>query len=162
MLKFNELQITPDTGCLVIDVSILDQEAFEGCYITSIQIDNQDTYIPSGPSSSAQVVFPDNIEEGDQQKHVRIQIKSKDLSFYGFKPTDLFFVYVTTNIDHLTQPLDCGYDYCNYMGVVYNQKYLYNKSINYLKELDKRCKIPTYFIDWILKLKAFEIAICAG
>lgn len=161
MLTFNELCILPDSGCLVIDVSILDQVAFAGCYITKIVLTNQKYYNPSGPTEAHSVV----LFEG-RKKHERVQMSLNNLNDEAtlqqkdtFNQNDLFFVYVYTDIEQMVQPLDCGYDNCIYTGVVYNQKYLYDNSINYLKELEKRCKIPTYFIDWILKLKAFEIAL---
>lgn len=50
MVNFNEFRITSDGRTLVIDVSIINHPYCEDVYIDKIQIDNQDTYIGTGPS----------------------------------------------------------------------------------------------------------------
>ena len=51
MVHFNELTITPDGKYLIIDVSVLSETYYKDIYIDSVVIDNQNTYLSSGPSS---------------------------------------------------------------------------------------------------------------
>ena len=60
MVQFNELRITPDGQKLIIDVSVKDLEYYTNVYLDTIQIDTQDTFVESGPSS--EVVYTEVIE----------------------------------------------------------------------------------------------------
>ena len=57
MVTFQELRITPDGKKLIIDVSVKDSKYYTNVYLDKILIDNQDSFLESGPSSSA-IIFP--------------------------------------------------------------------------------------------------------
>ena len=57
MVQFQELKITPDGKKLIIDVSVKDSKYYTNVYLDKILIDNQDSFLESGPSSSA-IIFP--------------------------------------------------------------------------------------------------------
>ena len=60
MVQFNELRITPDGQKLIIDVSVKDLEYYTNVYLDTVQIDTQDSFVESGPSSK--VVYTEVIE----------------------------------------------------------------------------------------------------
>ena len=155
MVQFNELRIIPNGQKLIIDVSIKDLEYYTDVYLDSIQIDTQDSFVESGPSS--EVVYTEVIE-GDT-KSIRLELGTGDLL-----PTlndNLFFVYIRTKgTPAVNTP--CGMDNITTLGVVSNLYPLYQHAFSYIKELSDTCSIPKNFINYILQYKAFELAIKTG
>ena len=159
MVQFNELRITPDDAYLIIDVSILDVAAYDDVYLKDIYIDNQDTFVnDSTPSTKAVKVYDAPTQT---TKNGRVTLSASQLETLGLSIGDLLFVYVETQG---TPAIDtpCGGDNCTTLGVVYDQHKLYIQSINYLKEVNCDCKLPKHLIDWIIRLKAFELSIKTG
>lgn len=155
MITFQELRITPDGQKLIIDVSVRDLEYYTDVYLDSIQIDTQDTFIESGPSS--EVVYTKTID--GNSKSVRLELGAGDLL-----PTfndNLFFVYVRTKG---TPSVDtpCGMDNLTTLSTVFNKYFIYNDIMQYVKEVNTDCIIPKNFIDKYLRFKAFEISIVTG
>ena len=70
MVTFQELRITPDGQKLIIDVSVKDLEYYTNVYLDTVQIDTQDTFVESGPSS--EVVYSKTIE--GNTKSVRLEL----------------------------------------------------------------------------------------
>lgn len=156
MIGFNELYITKDSSQLFIDVSVLDLDYYKDVYIDSIVIDNQDTYLSTGPSSTP--VYTYTVPEGTNKKHLRLELCRIDL-LGGLD--NLLFVYVRVKgAPKVDTP--CGYDNITTMGSVINTYPLYQTAMNYIGELANNCSTPKSFIDWILRLKAIELAIKTG
>lgn len=187
MVQFNELRITPDSKQLIIDVSIKDLSIYSEVFLDSIVIDNQDTYIENGPSSTPvyQYTIPDEeptqvysypgdctpvkeeetmsnclvdaLEDKWSEKRVRICLTSKDLDL----DKGLYFIYVYTK--GLPDPsTPCGMDNEVTMGVVCNLHNIYQSSMAYIREVENECTIPKSFINYILRFKAFELALSTG
>lgn len=152
MVQFNELRITPDGQKLIIDVSVKDLEYYTDVYLDSIQIDTQDTFVESGPSS--EVVYTKTID--GNSKSVRLELGTGDLL-----PTlndNLFFVYIRTKgAPSIDTP--CGMDNSITLGTVLNKYPIYSDIMQYVKEVNADCIIPKHFIDKYLRFKAFEISI---
>ena len=47
-------------------------------------------------------------------------------------------------------------------GIAVNLRPIYNMAMGYIKELDSNCSIPKGFIDMILRIKAFKLALKTG
>ena len=90
MIQFNELRITPEGNKLIIDASIQNFAEYEDIYISSIQIDTQDTYVTPGPSKEPK--YSQTIE--GNEKNIRVEI-DYDNSMLNLK-NNLFFVYIKT------------------------------------------------------------------
>jgi len=164
MIHFNELKITSDGQHLIIDVSVLSEVYYKDIFIDSIIIDNQDTYVGSGPSSNPVYSYsvPDIVsqitEESRGQKHVRLVLSPIDVEG-GLN--GLFFVYVRTK-GTPSADTPCGMDNITTMGTVTNIYPFYQQAMNYIGEVASNCSIPQNFIDYILKLKALELAVKTG
>ena len=155
MVTFQELRITPDGQKLIIDVSVKDLEYYTNVYLDTIQIDTQDTFVESGPSSK--VVYTKVI--GGDTKSVRLELGTGDLL-----PTlndNLFFVYVRTKG---TPSMDtpCGMDNSITLGTVLNKYPIYSGIMQYVKEVNNDCTMPKNFIDKYLRFQAFEISVITG
>ena len=155
MVQFNELKITPDGQRLIIDVSIKDLEYYTNVYLDTVQIDTQDTFVESGPSS--EVVYSKTIE--GNTKSVRLELGTGDL--LPALNDNLFFVYIRTKGTPAANT-PCGMDNITTLGVVSNFYPLYQHTFSYIKELNDTCSIPKSFINYILQYKAFELAIKTG
>lgn len=162
MIHFNELKITPDGAHLIIDVSVKNEDYYKNVYLDSIVIDNQDTYVGTGPSSNPvyQYSIPDVMSKLTQQyvssKHVRLDLTPVDLPLDG-----LLFVYV--RVKGTPAPdTPCGEDNITTLGTVVNVYPFYQQAMNYIGELASNCSIPQNFTDYILKLKGLELAIRTG
>lgn len=155
MVTFQELRITPDRQKLIIDVSVKDLEYYTNVYLDTVQIDTQDTFVESGPSS--EVVYSKTIE--GNAKSVRLELGIGDL--LPSLNDNLFFVYVKTKGTPAANT-PCGMDNITTLGVVSNLYPLYQHAFSYIKELSDTCSIPKNFINYILQYKAFELAIKTG
>lgn len=185
MIHFNELRFSRDNKYLIIDAAIDSQDFYENVILDSIVIDNQNTFVNNGPSSSP--IYTHKIAEyskvytipeecncnpvlaedgsycftsgADSMKHVRIEVP---VSLYGIDPCkDMLFVYV---IASGTPAADtpCGFDNGKIMGTVVNLKAMYNNMLCYIRQVENNCEVPKNFIDSILKYKAFELSIRTG
>ena len=162
MVHFNELRITSDGQHLIIDVSVLSESYYKNVYIDSIVIDNQDTYVGSGPSSNPVYSYyvPNGVSQLTKktysQKHVRLVLTPNDLPL-----NSLLFVYVRAK-GTPAPDTPCGLDNITTLGTVTNMYPFYQQAMNYIGELASNCSIPQNFTDYILKLKGLELAIRTG
>ena len=178
MVHFNELRITEDNKYLIVDASIDSDECFSNVTLDTIVIDNQDTYVESGPSSSpiltidAKTVYNKVLGE-TPDTYTPIVSESKECVYYvkdnknirvfinlgdnNIKDTDILFVYIMTD-----GTPTCEVDKSYILGTVVNLYTVYKRVMNHIKEIDCSCSIPKHFIDFILKLKALELCIKTG
>lgn len=162
MIHFNELKITPDGAHLIIDISVKNETYYKNVYLDSIVIDNQDTYVGTGPSSNPvyQYTIPDVVSgltaRHSFRKHFRLDLASIDLPLDG-----LLFVYIRTK-GTPAPDTPCGEDNVTTLGTVVNVYPFYQQAMNYIGELASNCSIPQNFTDYILKLKGLELAIRTG
>ena len=127
MVTFQELRITPDGQKLIIDVSVKDLEYYTNVYLDTVQIDTQDTFVESGPSS--EVVYSKTIE--GNTKSVRLELGIGDL--LPSLNDNLFFVYVgTKGTPSIDTP--CGMDNSITLGTVLNKYPIYSDIIQYVKD----------------------------
>lgn len=162
MVHFNELRITSDGQYLIIDVSVLSESYYKNVYIDSIVIDNQDTYVGSGPSSNPVYSYyvPNGVSQLTKktysQKHVRLILTPNDLPLNG-----LLFVYVRAKGTPAADT-PCGLDNITTLGTVTNMYPFYQQAMNYIGELANNCYVSQNFTDYILKMKGLELAVRTG
>lgn len=186
MVHFNELRFSEDNKYLIIDASVNTEYYYDNIIINNIVVDNQDTYINNGPSSTPlfnyNVVEEHNkiysppedcicspikvendeycyVEGLDLMKNVRIKVP---VSLCGINPTkDMLFVYVITS-GTPSSDTPCGFDNYMSMGVVLDLKSVYSNILYYVRQVEDECKFPKDFVDTILKYKALEASIKTG
>ncbi len=148
MLQFNQLRITPDGKKLIVDISVRDMEYYQGVYVNSVIIDTQKTYDVTGPSSNPLFTFD---YSGQEKKHITEYIDVDSIA------DNLFFVYAFATGD--AEPdTPCGMKKTSIMGVVYDKSALYKNGMKFISSV-KDCNFPREFIDYILRYKAFDLAL---
>lgn len=125
---------------------------FEHLYISSIDIDTEETFSPTSPSNESISVYK-NEDDTTVKRHI-VTLSPEDINEESFN-NHIFYVYVTvvdsSNEDSPTETR---------VGVVLNWKQIYQQGIGYMKGVLKECcEMPKAFIDYILRLKAFELAL---
>lgn len=189
MIHFNELRYSCNNKILIIDTEIDNIDYYDNVIIDSIVIDNQNTYIANGPSSSPiftystsdiseylkTYAFPEEcpcnpVLEGDEysycftygldnKKHVRLELKLNTLDVDPCN--DMLFVYVIAS-GTPSSDTPCGFDNSKIMRTVINLKGIYDCMLSYIRQIEHDCIIPKDFIDSILRFKALEVAIRTG
>lgn len=189
MLEFNELRITPDGKCLIVDVQVKDEDYYTNVFLDSIVIDNQGTYLSSGPSSkpifsytvedSSDLIYslPEDcncnpvLENEDKSycytynsnngvRHLRLYLSYKDLAGTSLCDNILFVYAIAKGTPSADTP--CGRDNATIMGTVICLYPYYRNLMYYLNELGDDCTIPKNLIDYILRFKAVELSIKTG
>ena len=177
MIHYNNLYITEDNKCLVIDVAIDDGSYYKDIYLDTVSIDTQDTFVTNGPSDNAKVftirkdkldkvyvndkeVLVDNenvyVEGTDKVKHAKLYLTAKELGVDLTK--DMLFVYtIATGTPAPDTPCNC--DVNKILSVVVNTYEVYKSIIPLIKEIGELCKDPISFIDRELQIKAVEYSI---
>jgi len=171
MVIFNELRITEDKTCLIIDCSVRDLEGYAGMYIDSIDIDyykNVETY--GIPSTKAMRLY----EKGDDEtgkSGVRVELKAVDLDkdLIGTDTLDAGLFFVTVTCDgtpenpEILESYSCGADSTVDIGVVLDWQAVYRLGIGYAARLadgcEPSCDVPSGFEGFVLLWHALRLAI---
>jgi hypothetical protein len=154
MIQFTELRIDPTKKKIIIDVAIKDSEYYKDIYIDTINIDTNETFIPTGPSDKTAYTYK---VEGDY-KSIRLELSNSD-GLPSF--TDhMFFIWISTK-GVLPIGLDEEHDSL-ILGTVVDLYPIYQYGLHFINELSKDCKTPNGFIDFILQIKAFRLNIRLG
>lgn len=170
MIIFNDLRISEDKDCLIVDCEIEDVDGYDGMYIESISLEWYKNILDSGmPSSKAYQMYEDDGTKAIT--HVRVSVKKEDLdaSIFGTDTFDngLFFVYVhcdgtPTNPDTL-DGYGCGADKTWDTGIVLDWKMIYEWGLGYAARLARNCgnvcDEPTGFKQFILYWYGLQLAI---
>ena len=155
MLHFNELRYSKDNKYLLIDAAVDSLDYYDNVFIGSIVIDNQDTFVANGPSSSP--IYTYSSDNNKKQVRLELPINALNINCHS----DILFIYViATGTPAANTP--CGFDNSKIMGTVINLQDAYNSMLSYIREVEKDCTIPKEFIDTILRFKAIEIGIKTG
>lgn len=151
MVEFNKLLVLPCNRGLYIDCNILDLPYFENVYIDKVIIDNQNTYTLEGPSSTP---IYSAVIEGNQKK-IQLTISSNDLLIDS---DSVFFVYVVTKGTPRSD-IPCGLDNSIVVESCVDTYSIYRQALKYIKDECNRCEPSLSFIDFILRFKAFQLAL---
>lgn len=156
MVVFNDLRITPDGQNLLIDAIVAPYKYFENMYISSVSIDTDETFSPTGkPSPNAVVVYE---SQDTTVKEYSINLSPETFELTSFNG-HIFYVYVTV-AGTPSADTPCTMDTEYTLGVVLNWQSIYQQGIDHMRQVvNGCCGMPKSFIDYILRFKAFELAI---
>lgn len=187
MIIINQCRIDPDLNKLVIEATVDSLDYYNNIFIESLRIDTEETYNQYGPSGNyvyEKDFTSDDVMVGTESscgslktdsdckcgnvfspyvngvKHIYLMLSPKDINVSDFN-NHIFFVYLKAN-GIVSGMCPCGMDNEWTMGIAYNLRPIYNRSMVYIKELDNSCTIPKGFIDMILRIKAFEYSLKTG
>lgn len=156
MIRFNELKISSH-GKLFLDAEVKGDTYYDNVYIDKVIIDNQDSFLMSGPSSTP--IYEYSFADASKEKAVSLVLDNSNM--LADMKGDILFVYIITKG---TPSMDtpCGMDNTITLGITYNEQTILNNYLTYIKEVGRNCHVPKGFIDYFLKVKAFELAIEVG
>lgn len=156
MVFFKDLRITPDGKQLLISTSVAPYKFYDSMYISKITIYTEDTWSPSGPSA------PDpcyDISFDDSPREKSLVLKAEDMKDISSLGNHIFYVYVSLGGVPSEDP-GCGWDRSYTLGVVLYWEPIYRLGMNYMrKTVQECCDLDKSFIDYILRLKSFELAL---
>lgn len=167
MLHFNELYITEDNKCLVIDVEVDDYSVYDSCYIDTIDF-SLGAGCDDGTLGDFVSVYSD---DGEHEKHKRFVLETTDESvvqMFGDTPKSfdgLVFVKVTAMCDTETLvKTECGCESNEICGIAYNGKPIYDNAVKYADSYGASCSNNdmTAFLDWLLRYYGFLFALKNG
>lgn len=141
MIQYNKLELKDNY--LDLDVQVEDLPYFENIMIEGARIDTIDTF-GKGPNTEYA-----KIDESEQTRLISRVNLPKNNELYLITPNIIGEPSIET---------PCNKD-INKIGIVYDKSYINSKGLQYLKELSSTCSIPKGFIDFILKVKALDLAI---
>ena len=170
MVIFNDLRISEDKDCLIVDCEIEDVDGYDGMYIESVSLEWYGNVLDTGyPSEKSYQMYSDDGTKANT--HVRLSVTIDDINIDGFGAdtfdNGLFFVYVhcdgtPTNPDTL-DGYGCGADKTWDTGIVLDWKMIYEWGMGYAAKLAKscgnKCDEPTGFKQFIMFWYALQLAI---
>lgn len=178
MVIFDNIFIEKDT--LIISARIEDNPDYDRAYIDSIIIDNQDTFLLSGPSSKPLYTksfdnLPSFIEGVPMSKvdpilikqyntrSIRLALKISDLNTTHPKmASNLIFAYVVVG-GVVPETLPCGKDARYHIGVAYDNSKSLSEIIQAIKRIDcSNTEISKELINTMLRFRAFDSSVKAG
>jgi hypothetical protein len=160
---FDQLRISDDGKKMYINLHVNTASYFDNVYLDSITIMTADKVSETNPfNPTDDSIYYKEIE--GTEKELNIVLPDEDVSNWNYdKPTlsgDLFFVYVKTKTVGVPDPcIPCVLDECYTLGVTFDETLLYQKSMDYTKDLLQGCEVPVGFTDFILQWNAFKAAV---
>lgn len=162
MVYFNELKINQEGTKLIIDVYVkayIEVDVIKvpnkNVFIDTISVGTQDTYTENNFITSP--IYTTHIDEDTQS--VRLELDRSNLAVSLVD--NMFFVKVTTRgVPPVSTP--CNQSNPVAKGVAYYIYPLYQKAISYTDKIGKECSIPKSFINFILQIKAYQLAVNTG
>lgn len=178
---FDQLRISDDGKTMYIDAHVSQAVRFDvtgktvgiydNAYIDSITITTADRVLETNPNVPTSDYLFQHTFEGNL-KEIHLELSSNDFmrnwetdpSRINFCNADmsssLFFVYVKLKFDGVPDPCAPCSSVDGYtLGVTFDENFLYQKVMNYTRELGDDCNIPQGFIDFILLWNAFKASV---
>lgn len=171
MVIFNDLRITEDKECLIVDCYIEDLDGYEGMYIDTIDIDYYTNVTNDGTPSEHAISLYKREEDTDDRRAVRVLLRRSSIvgTDFGTETFDggLFFVTVRcdgtpTNASILAN-YSCTMDETTDTGVVLDWQKIYEQGMGFASRLANICGDPcgdkSGFEAFILLWYALQLAI---
>lgn len=172
MVRFDDLSISDDGKYLYISAFVKSAEYFEDVYIDSITIMTGDKVSENTPEiPTKDYIYKETID--GEEKSVNwvltasdfIKVWETDANAMAFKQTDMrntmFFIYIKCK-GTPTANTPCNMDKEYTVGVTFDARAIYQKVMDYTKDLLKCCEVPTKFIDFILLWNALKAAVATS
>lgn len=169
MIIFDQLRISDDGKKMYINAHVNMAEYFKKVYIDSVVIMTADKVSETAPGTpTSNYIYMQNIKGEEKELNLVltaadfVKTWEKDSKAMTFNQADmgrtLFFVYVKCKgTPGANTP--CRLDEETNLGVVFYENILYQKVMDYTRELLKDCKVPVGLMDFILLWNAFKAAV---
>ena len=145
MITFNELRISDNSGCLIIDCEVEQVDVYKNMFIQSIYIEYYKNANPASmPSEKALCVYDNTTSDVKvRAKRLNVRLDTIAKSDMGVTTFDngLFYVIVNCGGDpnYTVLNMPCGYDDTRRLGVILDWKALYTRGMQYVNSLFNGC-----------------------
>lgn len=186
MLIFDQLRISDDGRKMYISIHINKASYFENVYLDSITITTADKVLETVEQvPSSDYIYHQKFGSDLKEADLVLNKSSFDAAFNNVNPIsgevinpdepnakrsfehsnfsqDLFFVYIKcklANGEAYDPCIPCVLDDDVTLGVTFDTNLLYQRVMDYTKQLGEDCTIPQGFTDFILLWNAFKAAV---
>lgn len=168
---FDQLRISDDGRKMYINAHVNKADYFDNAYIDSITIMTSDKVLETAPGTpTSDYIYTKKIEGNEKEINLVLTANDftrtweKDPKAMPFKQGDmsrtLFFVYIKCKWEGTPgECIPCTLDEETTLGVTFDENILYQRVMDYTKDLLDECKIPIAFMDFILLWNAFKASI---
>lgn len=160
MVLFDQLRISDDGKLMFINVHVNQASYFDDIYLDTLTIMTADKVSEAAPEMVTEDYVYKLTFEGNQ-KQADLVLTPADFNEHFSKSnfsSDLFFIYV--KVKGVPDPCTpCTLDEMTTLGVTFDENMLYQKVMDYTKELAQDCTIPQDFTDFILQWNAFKASV---
>jgi hypothetical protein len=160
MILFDQLRISDDGRRLYINLHVNNADYFENIYLDELVIVTADKVSETSPHLPSEDDIYKKVFEGEQ-KEADLVLQHIDFNEKYNKcilSNDLFFVYV--KVKGTPDPcVPCRLDEEITLGVTFDENLLYQRVMDFTKQLVDDCAVPIGFADFILKWNGFKAAI---
>jgi hypothetical protein len=146
MVTFNELRISDDRSCLIIDFEVERVDVFKNMYVEAVYLDYYKNANPASgvPGEKAVVVWENtNDDTTVKAKRIYYRLKDSDAATMGVHSFDngLFYVIVKCAGEPTYQitNMPCGSDNPYRIGAILDWKAFYDRGMNYVNALFNGC-----------------------
>ena len=159
MVIFDRLQISDNGSRLNIDVHVNQADYFNNIYIDKVVIQTQDQVSEMDPLTPGDEYIYQFEADGDiKTLHLSLNASTDFESVLNTLSDKLLFVYVICKgVPDPCTP--CRLDEMTTLGVTFDEALLYQKIMQYTRQLADSCEIPKDFIDLILLWNGFKAAV---
>lgn len=157
---FDQLRISDDGRRMYINAHVNTAKYFKDIYLDSLTIITADKVLETSPTvPSEDFVYRKEFEGNQKEFALVLQPVDFNESFSGTTMgNSLFFVYV--KVKGTPDPCTpCTLDEEVTLGVTFDEGLLYQKVMQFTKELADDCQIPVAFTDFILLWNAFKASV---
>ena len=157
---FDQLRISDDGKKMYINLHVNKAEYFDNVYLDSIVIMTADKVSETNPDIPTSDYIYNKVFEGNQ-KEADLVLLPSDFNEHFAKSdfsSDLFFVFVKIK-GTPSECTPCRLDEEITLGVTFDDNLLYQKVMQFTRDLADSCTISKGFIDIILLWNGFKAAV---
>ena len=159
MIIFDRLQISDNGKLLYLSAHVNKASLFNNIYIDKVIIQTSEQVSETDPLSPGDsFVYQQTVADSTKELNLALDVNTDFDGISGTLSNKLLFVYVICKgIPDQCTP--CRLDEMTTLGVTFDEALLYQKIMQFTKQLTQKCEIPKNFIDLILLWNGFKSAI---
>lgn len=159
MVIFDRLQVSDDGSRLNIDVHVNKASYFDNIYIDKVIIQTHEQVSEMDPLTPGdEHIYELTASDNTKELHLSLNASTDfDISMSTLSDKLLFVYVVCKGVPDPCTP--CRLDEMTTLGVTFDEALLYQKVMQYTRQLADTCEIPKDFIDLILLWNGFKSAI---
>lgn len=157
---FDQLRISDDGNRMYINIHVNNADYFNNIYLDSLVIMTENNLSETDPYQPTEDYIYEQVFDGEQRT-ADLVLTPQDFNEKFSKSnlsSNLFFVYVKVKgtPDSCTP---CKLDEEVTLGVTFDEALLYQKVMQFTRELNQECEIPQGMLDLILLWNGFKAAV---